>query len=326
MSILSARQCYSSRREVLIVVSVVVVLVVLASGCAGFRFDSNQASRIVSRPAPTASPAHVAPVRLSYPSTGTPDPRQNMGDLYLPPAPAVPGGTLPLVVLVHGGGWQAAGGDLRGLAPVARALAARGIAVFNVEYRRVGSGGGWPTTLIDVRDATDFADTLYQRFPVLSRGRIVLVGHSAGGHLALWAAMHARPAPRAVVSIAGPLDLTYAALHGDRNVTKLLGGRPDQVPARYALADPSRLPAPTLPVVLIQGTRDRVVPTHLIEHYLEDITGPVRPVAISLKGATHTSPVIPGRTGFMTVIDTITRLAHSAPGFLEGGRVRVQIR
>ena len=121
------------------------------------------------------------PLRLAYPTATPSDPAQNFGELYLPP----PGrhARSGLVVLVHGGGWQSRLGGLHGLSPLARDLADEGLAVYNIEYRRVGSGGGWPTTLLDARDAATYAAELQSHNPQL-QGPLIIVGHSAGGHLA----------------------------------------------------------------------------------------------------------------------------------------------
>lgn len=138
-------------------------------------------------------------------------------------------------------------------------------------------------------------------------GITVLVVHSAGGQLALWAAQHQRRPPQAVVSISGPADLTYAALHGDRKVRAFLGGYPDQVPEHYALADPSRSPAAAA-VLLIHGTRDRVVPIGVALHFREDMPAQSPPGLIEIDGATHTSLVTPGHVGYSEVLAATAEL------------------
>ncbi|HEX3784857.1 MAG TPA: alpha/beta hydrolase [Pseudonocardiaceae bacterium] len=142
-----------------------------------------------------------------------PDPAQ-VGDLYLPPG----NGPFPLVVLVHGRWWTALV-DRRQVAPLAEDLRRGGYAVWNIDYRTVGlPGGGWPGTFLDVAAAVDLVGGLD---PAIDTEQVVTVGHSAGGHLAVWAA--SRPdlpkqapgyAPRilpiAAVSLAGVLDLVAA--------------------------------------------------------------------------------------------------------------------
>lgn len=250
----------------------------------------------------------TGPIRLTYPTSGPADPTQNFGNLYLP-APAR--ATIPLVVLVHGGGWRYRDGGLGGLTAMARDLSRHGIAVFNTEYRRIGSGGGWPTTLTDVRDAAEFAAGLPARYPSIN-GPIVLVGHSAGGQLALWAATHEPHPPQAVVSIAGPLDMRYAEAQGDPNVRAFLG-IPSQVPARYAVADPSSQAPPAIPLLLLQGTRDRVVPLKVVQRYLEDMAGRTLPAMRldELPGATHTSLVTRGGIGYADTLAAIEQFVPS---------------
>jgi acetyl esterase/lipase len=140
-----------------------------------------------------------------------PEPSQ-VGELYLPPNP----GPHPVVVLVHGGYWCAMF-DRRQLTALADDLVRRGYAVWNVEYRRIGEpGGGWPGTFQDVADAIDAVADLD---PALDTDRVTVVGHSAGGHLAVWTAHRAalpesapganpRITPVGAVSLAGILDLT----------------------------------------------------------------------------------------------------------------------
>lgn len=296
-------------------VAAVVATAILLTGCAaasvmGHRGTgaAQSAGRVATA---TGDERRGLAVRLAYPTPGAADPAQNFGDLYLPAQAR----TAALVVLFHGGGWQHALGGLSGLAPLARTLAAHGVAVFNVEYRRVGSGGGWPTTFTDAAAVADFGVALHHSYPQLAGGPTILVGHSAGGQLAVWASQHQQRHAAAVVSIAGPLDLTYAALHGDRHVLTLLGGSPAQVDARYAAADPSRDRDLTTPVFLVQGTRDRVVPISFARHYLEDLRHARRvPTMIEIDGATHTSLVIPGRRGFDQTIGVIEQAVMGAAG------------
>ena len=151
--------------------------------------------------------------------------------------PAREGGPWPCVVLLHGGFWRT-GWDRTLMTPLAFDLAARGIAAWNVEYRRVGQeGGGWPGTLEDVAAAVDrLADV-----DEVDAARVVTCGHSAGGHLALWLA--ARPripggmpgadprvTPVAAVAQAGVCDLERARRDdlGGGAVEGLLGPPDDQ--------------------------------------------------------------------------------------------------
>jgi acetyl esterase/lipase len=185
------------------------------------------------------------------------------GELYRPSSRHRSG----TVVIVHGGFWRAAY-DLDLGRPLARDLAARGFTVWNLEYRRVRAGGGWPTTLEDVAAGIDHLAELD-----VDTSAVVAVGHSAGGHLAVWAggrrglpAGAPGAAPRValtgVVSQAGVLDLGNGALThvGNRAITDLLGGLPAEVPQRYALADPMQAVPLDVPVVCLHSRRDEEVP------------------------------------------------------------------
>lgn len=181
-------------------------------------------------------------------------------------------GPHPVLVLVHGGFWRA-DFDRSLMDPLAVDAVGRGWAVWNIEYRRVGeAGGGWPTTFADVGAAVDHVATLAGTHR-LDVSRVVAVGHSAGGHLALWLAT--RPglpadapgaAPMvevaAAVSQAGVADLRASeeAGLGGGAAAALLGGSPTAVPERYDLASPiERLPV-GVPTLCVHGEGDPIVP------------------------------------------------------------------
>lgn len=185
------------------------------------------------------------------------------GELYRPATPRHAG----VVVIVHGGFWRARYDCDLGR-PLATDLAAHGFTAWNVEYRRVGAGGGWPQTAEDVGAAIDALADLD-----VDASRVVTVGHSAGGHLAVWAAS-ARPGARvplaAAVSQAGVLDLEVAARTGvgQTAVADLLGGGAGEVPDRYAAADPIRHVPPPVPVLCVHARADDVVPFAQSEAYV----------------------------------------------------------
>jgi dipeptidyl aminopeptidase/acylaminoacyl peptidase len=175
-------------------------------------------------------------------------------------------GPHPVAVLIHGGFWrQRYGAGLQW--GIARDLADRGWAVWNVEYRRLGGDGGWRATLDDVADAID---ALPDR-PELDRDRVVAIGHSAGGQLAVWAA--ARPDPRVpltgAVSQAGALDLHELSRLGtsDGVAHLFLGGTPEEVPHRYEHASPIRRLPIGVPLLLVHGERDADVPVHISREF-----------------------------------------------------------
>jgi dipeptidyl aminopeptidase/acylaminoacyl peptidase len=162
-----------------------------------------------------------------------------------------PGGE-DVAVLVHGGFWRARYGlDLE--RELAADLVARGWTVWNIEYRRLGDGGGWPQPGADVVAAI-------AALPVAA-ARIVAIGHSAGGHLATWASAHTRL--DGVVSQAGALDLYELQRRGtsDNVVRQLLGGTSDEVPEQYEAATPR--PPAGMPLLLVHGTLDEDVPVEI---------------------------------------------------------------
>ena len=165
-----------------------------------------------------------------------------------------------VAVLIHGGFWRSRyGRELEG--GIARDLVARGWAVWNIEYRRLGDGGGWPTTFSDVR-------TAIEALPVTA-GRVVAIGHSAGGQLAVWAASEGLVGE--AVSQAGALDLDELSRLGTSNavVNVLLGGTPDEVPHRYAEASPRRRLPIGAPLLLVHGARDDDVPVHVSREFAD---------------------------------------------------------
>ena len=188
------------------------------------------------------------------------DPLQ-FGELRVPATK----GPHPIAVVVHGGCWvdKLPGMDARAVAmdnmrPLAAALTEAGIATWNVEYRRLGNdGGGWPGTFQDVARAADFVRTLAAD-SALDLSRAIAIGHSAGGHLALWLAARPRipktselyaenPLPlRGVVDLDGPPDLRATIpmqqpICGSPVVTSLMGGSPDEHPERYRAGSPAEM-------------------------------------------------------------------------------------
>jgi acetyl esterase/lipase len=187
-------------------------------------------------------------------------------------------------VLVHGGCFKAAYAQASYFGQVGDALKAKGIATWNIEYRRLGQpGSGWPGTYLDVAHGVDHLRAIAAQHKLDLR-RVVIVGHSAGGHLAMWAAARTRvpkgsplylanPLPvRGVVDLAGPVDMTahireYEGLCQDSVITTLLGGTPSTVPDRYAQASPMALLPLGVPQVIVIGTHEDYVPRDLVDAY-----------------------------------------------------------
>jgi acetyl esterase/lipase len=224
--------------------------------------------------------------------------RSQYGELHLPRGSR----PFPVAVVLHGGFWKSQYGR-RLMQPLCADLAGRGWAAWNLEYRRLGvSGGGWPATFEDVAAGIDHLAELAgrrdrhaaggrdgsatgERAP-LDLSRVVAIGHSAGGHLAAWAATRPGLPPGApgagprvrvtgVVSQAGVLDLAQAwELRLSRGVVRrLLDGTPGERPERYALASPAaRLPL-GVPALLTHGGRDDIVPPAVSERFAERAGG-----------------------------------------------------
>lgn len=244
--------------------------------------------------------------------------RQHVGDLTVPDAPP-PAAGWPVVVLVHGGFWRDRyRREL--MTPLATDLAASGAASWNVEYRRVGpTGGGVPATLEDVAAAVDHLAVLGPGHH-LDLGRVGVVGHSAGGQLALWLTSRAQrpsgspgspPAVRPVATVAqAPVASLLDAGHlGDGAVGDWLGCGPDDDPARYALADPIRWVGHGVPVLLVHADGDDVVPLDQSQRYASAAAAVGDPVE-----------VVSGPGDHRAVIDPDDQLWRQAVRFLERHR------
>jgi acetyl esterase/lipase len=257
----------------------------------------------------TATHAEPARLRHFYGS----DPSQ-YGDLHLPAGKRRHG----TVVLFHGGWWGPKyGAD--NLDPAAADLAGRGWAVWNVEYRRIGLGGGYPETLADAAAAIDYLAALDD----VGTERVVAVGHSAGGHLAVWAAGRAKlrvgapglaPAVElaGAVSLAGVLDLSAAAREGIGNgaVIDLMGGGPDERAERYAVADPL-LAAPVPAIVrCVHSRSDDRVPYAQSVTYTEAAAVLGQDAQLAEVEGTHFSIADPSSTAWPRVLQAIAELTR----------------
>lgn len=220
---------------------------------------------VLDRPAPPADS------RIAYGD----DPFQ-FADLRLPDSGNKP---FPCVIAIHGGFWRNRY-DLDHLGHLCAALTAKGIVTWNVEYRRVGDpGGGYPGTFHDVAAAARYLVDHASELGIDPQ-RVVVLGHSAGGHLASWLAslpnvpedspIRSDPIPlRGAVPLAGVLDLERCRELGlsDDAVGAFLGGTPHEGPDRYAAASPIRLVPSPVPHLLVHGTFDEQVPIEMSERY-----------------------------------------------------------
>jgi acetyl esterase/lipase len=270
---------------------------------------------------PAARPGTPEPRSLPY----GPDPSQ-YAVLHLPAPDGGSDGPLPVVVVLHGGYWRPQYGLELGT-PLAVDLTNSGVAALNVEYRRVGSGGGFPTTLDDVAAAVDLlggaaSEAARRAGRALDLDRVVLLGHSAGGQLAAWAASRTRlPAgapgagprvlARGVVSQAGVLDLVAGADQGlgAGAVVDLLGGPPTAQAGRYAIASPAALVPAPCPVVAVHGTADTTVPPDQSRRYVDAALAAHGQARLRmLDGADHFRLIDPADPAWFAVRDEVMAL------------------
>jgi acetyl esterase/lipase len=254
------------------------------------------------QPKPTATIAYGA------------DPLQH-ADLWLPQGK----GPFPVVLMVHGGCWQTevAKADLMNW--IADDLMKRGIAVWNIEYRGIDRpGGGYPGTFLDAAAASDALKDAAGKYR-LDLKKVVAVGHSAGGHLALWLAarggipaaspLHTvSPLPIAhAISLGGLPDLEAAATSpgdtcGPEAVPGLVG-KPGVRPDLYYDTSPARLPSPGMPVTLVNATLDPIAPPAFAEAYAVRMKGAPRRITIADEG--HAELIAPETKAWAATVKVI---------------------
>ena len=201
------------------------------------------------------------------------DRAEQFGELWLPTG----AGPFPVVLLVHGGCWRNTLPGLEFVRSLAAVLQARGVAVWNVEYRRIGDdGGGYPGTFLDVAASADYVRALAREYPLDPR-RVVAVGHSAGGHLALWLAGRPRIPATSPLRSGDPLPLRHAfslgglgdlkAMHayaGDvvcgPGTVPLLTGAAARSGDPYEDTSPVNLLPLGIPATMIVGAYDAALP------------------------------------------------------------------
>jgi len=280
---------------------------VVAASCAG-----SEAADIDGETVVAANPAGSAePVRLDYG-----DHSDAFGELWLP---ELSDGSLPVpvVVLVHGGFWRD-GFFLDLMNPLVSSLLEREYAVWNIEYRRVGAGGGYPSTFEDVAAATDHLAEIADGFAVpLDLDRVAVVGHSAGGQLAAWAAARstlpeeavgAGPAvlPKVVISQAGVLDLLGCVEDGVGGTAcrDLVGSDPVDDPGRFAVTSPTEMVPFDAIVVVVHGELDRIVPPSQSITFVDRAAAAgMNASYVPVPDADHFSNLDPGHPAWAAVLD-----------------------
>lgn len=267
-----------------------------------------------------ALPSKPATARIAY----GPD-SMHFGDLRLPDGP----GPFPVAIVIHGGCWVERYASVVNSSPLADALRDAGVATWNIEYRRADSrGGGWPNTFIDVAMGAEHLREVAKSHP-LDLSRVVTVGHSAGGHLALWLAALPRvpasspvarrdPLPiKGVVGLASIADLRgYRAIEKDmcgEVVDALMGGSPETVADRFAAGSPAELLPTGVPQVQVVGTLDRVMPPAMRDAWERKVRAAGDSLeVVALDGLAHHEVMSPRTAAFAPIRDAVLRLLGAA--------------
>ena len=282
------------------------------------------ATSAVAEPAPLAAymgqARHQPQAVIHY----GPAPAQ-VAEVFLPKGK----GPYPVVVLLHGGCWLKEYEGLAQTSAIAADLAARGYAVWNVDYRKLGeAGAGYPGTFLDVATAVDGLRDQAATYH-LDLSRVVAIGHSAGGHLALWAASRTklpsdsplrRPNPLpigAVISLAGIGDLqgdakVWGIACGDDTIPRIV----DQAGRKMPFADTS--PAELLPVgvkvVMVHGAYDAIMPPHTGLGYVQKVRKAGDPAeVVTIPDAGHFDVVIPTTPAWRQVVAILDREMKALP-------------
>ncbi|NNE27213.1 MAG: alpha/beta hydrolase [Saprospiraceae bacterium] len=257
----------------------------------------------------------LTPIRISYGSDAL-----QFGELWMPESTD----KATVIMLIHGGCWLSQF-DYTLMDSMALDLSERGYAVWNIEYRRTEDPGGrWPGTFLDVASGLKFIEELSSQLPLKS-DEIILSGHSAGGHLALWLAAHQQldstldiyldelPEIKGVVSLAGITDLeTYTSPSGcGSNVVNLIGGSVDEFPERYDIASPIKLLPLDVPQILINGEADNIVPLSHINPYLQQAKSQGEDIQLKIiPNAGHFEVITPGSVAWSDIISSFEELAN----------------
>ncbi|MGI8417050.1 MAG: alpha/beta hydrolase family protein [Nakamurella sp.] len=266
----------------------------------------------------SSASATPGPIKIQYGQDSS-----QWGELHLPTGTRNQG----TVVIIHGGFWLSEYGAELGT-PLAADLATRGWVVWNLEYRRVGDGGGWPATLQDVATGIDKLTDIAGagKYGSIDVDHVVAIGHSAGGQLAAWLAARqqlAAGAPGAiaagakravavtgVVSQAGVLDLTVAAATGvgGSSVPDLLGGTVEQHPDRYEIADPIKHLPLGVPLHCVQSKDDGNVPYSQSTAYVAAATKAGDTAELHTVAGDHFTLIDPTSAAWAVVVDLLPKL------------------
>lgn len=232
-------------------------------------------------------------------------------------------GPFPLLFVVHGGFWQSVY-NLSHIGHLCAALTSKGIITCNIEYRRIGNpGGGWPGTFQDISLATHKIVQTTSSDPRFDHARTAILGHSAGGHLALWLAgchriskgspihIDEKQAVTKAISLAGVSDLRLAWKQklGHGIVTRLMRGTPNEYPEKYDAGSPIELLPTGAIQALVHGSNDDIVPISQSEAYVEkaERLGDW-PTFVKLNGTGHFELIDPESDAWPAVVKTVLSL------------------
>lgn len=251
------------------------------------------------------------------------DDAEQFGELRLPVKAGAKAGPYPVIVLLHGGCWLNEF-DYRYMTRLAAVLTEQGYATWTPEFRRVGdASGGWPNTLLDAAKATDYLAVLVKQHP-LDLSKVVTVGHSAGGQLALWlAARRKLPAdsplysahPLAIHGVIGLDAITDLATYRigppdscHSAVDPLMDGTPQTQPRRYAESSPMALLPLGVPQWLVQGEEDPIVSTVSVRSYVAAAThAGDRVTLLTQPGAGHFESAVPVGPAWKAVLMAVQK-------------------
>ena len=265
-------------------------------------------------------PSRPPTARIAYGSDSL-----HFGDLRVPEGT----GPFPVAIIIHGGCWLSRFASLKIMSPLADALARDGIATWNVEYRRNDNpGGGWPGSFLDVANGVDYIRVLAKKYP-LDTTRVAITGHSAGAHLALWAAGRKRIqasspiataapfTPWVTVPLGGPGDMAEMTTREKGicgpmpSASGIMGGLPAEVPDHYRDGSPLSLLPLGVRQVLITGEKDGVMPPAVREAWIAKSTAAGDQASMVLVGGGHFELLAPdhesGRTVRRTLVEILKR-------------------
>jgi len=265
-------------------------------------------------------PSRPPTARIAYGSDSL-----QFGELRIPEGR----GPFPVAIIIHGGCWLSRFASLKIMSPLADALAKDGIATWNIEYRRNDNpGGGWPGSFLDVANGVDYVRELARRYPI-DTTRVAITGHSAGAHLALWAAGRARVPqsspiaskapfkPLVSIPLGGPGDM--AEITGREKMicgavpsaSGVMGGLPADVPEHYRDGSPLSLLPLGVKQILIVGEVDGVMPAAVREAWIAKAAAAGDHASLVLVPGGHFELLAPehesGRTVRKTIVEALKR-------------------